>query len=428
MKAQPAVIPEIVSQFADNCASLWLIRENAARARAYPSTLADLDRLDARVDAQIDGLRMSGDYGWCMAAQGLELQGAGEIFTAAALAFEDASATRADGDKVEALFRSIEKPISAIRALAVALDWIDRARFPIALERLSTEEGELAEAVVLSALAMRAIAPLERAAAALETGSKFLVRAACEAAISAGMPALIGPIEAHLAAEDVETAANAAIAALILGSRRAIEVVKRVAVEPKQSRAESAATALFRSLQPVDALAMHRELFGANKATRAAVRAAGAAGIRELTPFLIETLDSAPLARLAGEAFCEIAGVDVEDEGLARKTDENAGGGPTEDPDDENTDLDPDEGKPWPDQTAVELWWREHSLEFEPLTRYMAGTIVNEESLKRSLSGGPQKVRAAAAQLLALRGAPLFDVRAPAFRQAQRLAKEDLWR
>jgi hypothetical protein len=56
MKAQPTIIPDIVSQFAENCDRLWRYRENAAQLRTYPSTLADLDRLDASVDAQIGGL------------------------------------------------------------------------------------------------------------------------------------------------------------------------------------------------------------------------------------------------------------------------------------------------------------------------------------------------------------------------------------
>jgi hypothetical protein len=43
MKAQPTIIPEIVSQLGENSAPLWRDCENAVQPHTYPSVSADLE-------------------------------------------------------------------------------------------------------------------------------------------------------------------------------------------------------------------------------------------------------------------------------------------------------------------------------------------------------------------------------------------------
>ena len=63
-------ITEILTQLAEEAAFLWLLREAAVRAPHY--SLADLGKLDNRVEAHIDGLRISGDDGWEVLKKQLE--------------------------------------------------------------------------------------------------------------------------------------------------------------------------------------------------------------------------------------------------------------------------------------------------------------------------------------------------------------------
>ena len=45
---------------------------------------------------------------------------------------------------------------------------------------------------------------------------------------------------------------------------------------------------------------------------------------------------------------------------LETSTDRNPGGfeaGPTENPEDENVEMDPEENLPWPDQDLIKKWW-----------------------------------------------------------------------
>ena len=56
------IIPEIVTQHAEEAAFLWLLRDGAVRVPHYQ--LPDLAKLDGRVEAHLDGLRVNGDPGW----------------------------------------------------------------------------------------------------------------------------------------------------------------------------------------------------------------------------------------------------------------------------------------------------------------------------------------------------------------------------
>lgn len=74
------VIKEVVEEHAEEASFLWLLRDNAVLAPNYQ--LNDLANLDKRVEANLTGLRLAGDYGWQCCIEGLEMGEPGEVFTA----------------------------------------------------------------------------------------------------------------------------------------------------------------------------------------------------------------------------------------------------------------------------------------------------------------------------------------------------------
>jgi uncharacterized protein (TIGR02270 family) len=130
-------------------------------------------------------------------------------------------------------------------------------------------------------------------------------------------------------------------------------------------------------------------------------------------------------ARIAGEAFSLITGLDLARLDLERRPPERLESGPNDDPDDSNVEMDEDNGLPWPDETRVEAWWAENSQRFQPGTRYFMGEPLNGDNCLRVLREGYQRQRIAAALYLSLLnpGTPLFEWRAPARRQQRLLAK-----
>ena len=93
--------------------------------------------------------------------------------------------------------------------------------------------------------------------------------------------------------------------------------------------------------------------------------------------------------------------------------------GPTDDPADDDVSLDPDGDLPWPNVARVADWWHHNRGRLPSGQRHLLGTPHHPQWLQRVLEHGCQPHRAAAALELRLLDAnrPIWEVRAPAFRQ-----------
>jgi uncharacterized protein (TIGR02270 family) len=142
-------------------------------------------------------------------------------------------------------------------------------------------------------------------------------------------------------------------------------------------------------------------------------------------PWLIKQMEDPKLARLAGESFSFITALDLAYGDFEAPAPEGFEAGPTDNPEDENVEIDPDDGLPWPDPAKIQKWWDANKHRFQPGVRYFMGEPVNIENCKRVLRDGYQRQRRAAALYLSLLqpGTPLFNTSAPAWRQKRLLAK-----
>ncbi len=151
----------------------------------------------------------------------------------------------------------------------------------------------------------------------------------------------------------------------------------------------------------------------------------GVAGDPSYVPWLIDQMEVPELARIAGEAFSMITGVDFGDAYLKRERPQGFASGPTDDPEDEAVSMDPDQDLSWPDPQLVHGWWDANRQRFIIGQRYLAGQVASAENCQRLLRDGRQGIRQAAAFELALMNpdTPLFETRAPAFRQQRQLTR-----
>lgn len=152
---------------------------------------------------------------------------------------------------------------------------------------------------------------------------------------------------------------------------------------------------------------------------RLAVQAAGVIGDPTHVPWLIQQMANPQMARVAGESFSYITGIDLAYDDLDTDKPEGFEAGPTENPEDENVEMDADEDLPWPDPQLIEKWWSTHRIEFTNGTRFLLGKPMTLDSLNQALRTGRQRQRTAAAIELAMRqpGTALFNTSAPGFRQ-----------
>jgi uncharacterized protein (TIGR02270 family) len=140
---------------------------------------------------------------------------------------------------------------------------------------------------------------------------------------------------------------------------------------------------------------------------RLSVLGAGVVGDPVSIPWLIETMKSPITARLAGEAFSMITGIDLTYHDLNQDPPGTA--------DDENEGvLGYDSDLPWPCPSSITEWWRKNQSRFSSGVRHLAGQPITLKSAKDVLVNGIQRQRAAAALELALRvqTEPLFEIRA----------------
>ena len=114
-----AVIPHIIDQHAEEASFLWLLRNNAVSAPHYD--LDDLAKLDDRIDAHLDGLRIAGDYGWQVCSENLQIKESGEVFVAAVLALEGQLVER-----INLVYEIVEQAPETINGLISAFGWVEK--------------------------------------------------------------------------------------------------------------------------------------------------------------------------------------------------------------------------------------------------------------------------------------------------------------
>ena len=404
----------ILSQHSDQACFLWGSRRGAVGAPHY--SLADLAKLDRRVDAHIDGLRIAEDEGWELCRKELDWKEAGEVFAAAVLAFESG----ADERIAEVLKIGAASP-ELSRGIVSALGWLDYQQAEPHIKKLCASDSVTSCRIGIAASAVHRKDPGRPLQQAISDPDLLLKARALRAVAELGRLDLLSLIRRELNAKDDACRFWAAWSVTLLGGHTdAVQVLQSFAesVGPYRERALKVA---FPRLSIYSAHAWQKQLAANPKSVRMAAIGAGVMGDPYLIPWLIEQMKIPVLARVAGEAFTMITGVDIAYDDLDTEKPEGFESGPTEDPADDNVEMDPDDRLPWPDPELIAKWWDQHKGEFHAGTRYLLGEPITVEWMYQVLRAGRQRQRAAAAlELVILQpGQPLFEVRAPGFRQQE---------
>ncbi len=413
----PEIIESIVTQHAEEAAFLWLQREGAVKAPHY--NLKDLAEHDERVEAHVDGLRIAGEPGWDICQEALGQEEAGEVFAAAVLAFESGEDSR-----IEAVLEVGSKSYELSRGVVSALGWIPYESIASILQRFLNADSSLLRRVGVAGMAVHRQDPGPVLGEFLDSDDALLRACAIKAAGELRRQDLLGKTKSCLTSEDLSCRFWAAWASALLRDGASLPVLQQVAFTPSPYQ-ERAGTFALRGLGLEQALAWHRELVARPDLHRLAVQGVGVIGDPILIPWLFEQMAIPEVARVAGESFSMITGLDWAYEDLDGEWPEGFEAGPTEDPEDANVEMDPDEDLPWPNVELIQQWWDNHKHDFQNGTRCLFGSPMSIESLNRVLRTGFQRQRIATALELALHqpGTPLFETRAPGFRQQELLGK-----
>lgn len=414
------MIKAIVEQHASDAAFLWLLRETAAGDPHFD--LADLSRLDGRVEANLDGLRVAGEEAWPICSGAAGEGDAGEMFVAAAVALDLGNFEGLAG-LLDLCSDDSEEAADRERGLKGALAWTDWEHVSEILPGLLAADcPPRLQELGIAACAAHRMDPGQALDYAFYSSDLRVRATALRAAGFFGRAMVAKDARASLSSEDPACRFSAAWSMTLAGEGDALPVLWEYAERGGALAKPALEVALRRAGRDLGLRWLH-SLASTRAGTRSAIKGAGMLGDAELVPWLIDCMQVPELARVAAESFVLITGASMDGDKLRGEKPEGFEPGPNDDPNDPNVDMDEDENLPWPEQKAVRAWWARNRGRITPGVRHLLGRPVTDSWGQQVLRKGLQRQRAGAALELALLspGRTLFEVRAPAFRQVRLL-------
>ncbi len=381
-----------------DAAFLWLLRSIAVDQPHYAP--ADLVALEQRLDAQLDLLMSSLDLGWQACENALHLQQPGEAFTAAVIALRSH-----DLAKIQTAIQTGLADQHTFKGLVSALGWLPA---PIVLpwvERLLKGKDMNHKTLGVAACSVRRYDPGELL-------TDILKREDCQkhTPLQARALRLVGELrrqdlmpalQVNIGSKEPSMAFWSNWSAVLLGQHALVKNLHPFVLSPGPHQARAIQMA-FRVL-PVEPGREWISALAKNPANlRAVITATGVLGDPHAVNWLISKMTDPVQARLAGEAFTLITGIDLEKHGLTAPPPTGLMPIPNDNPGDPYVGLDEDENLPWPDAARIAALWRNHGQHFLVGRRYFLGKAVAPEWLKSKLADSPQRHRHAAALELAL--------------------------
>jgi uncharacterized protein (TIGR02270 family) len=407
MKQAQSVIPHIIDQHAEEAAFLWLLRHNAVYAPHY--NLKDLAKLDGRVEAHVDGLRIAGDYGWEVCRNNLEINEPGEVFAAGILVLEGN-----DIERINSVYRTVETVPNTLNALISAFGWVEPHHLQGKVNGLLVSKMPLWRQVGIAACAIHRVDPGDFLDQAIQDDDSQLRARALRAVGELGRIDLMQSLLKQVSDEDSAIGFWAAWSSVLLGDRgRALSSLQTRIIEGSEFSLK-AMSVVLRVLGLQEVKALLKVLVQSGDRTREAIIGVGISGDSSYMLWLIKQMEVPELAKIAGESFSFISGVDIAYEDLDGELPKNFAAGPTENPEDEEVAMDPDEDLPYPDPLLIDRWWKQHQRNFLPSVRCLSGKPVSEPQCQAVLRTDKQRQRQAAALELSLMqpAKPLFETRA----------------
>jgi uncharacterized protein (TIGR02270 family) len=415
-----APVSVVVQQHQEEAAALRATRQFLVGAPHV--RLHHLRRIDDRIAAHLDGLAVSGEFGSRLCEAALESPGIGEVFTATVRAIDDRNAA-----SLARLMSLAEAEPDSGKGLLSAFGWVSPAQLRGITKKLLDSRSAFQRQLGLAACAMHQVDAGPALDAALKDGDPVLRRRALRVVGQQGRLDLLPACVQALSDADEACRFEAARSALLLGDREtSLIALQRLAELPGPRRLDAIAL-LLKVVSAKQAHAVLKHLSKDPGDVRALIFGVGVAGDVHYLPWLIQQMATLKLARLAGEAFSTITGLDLAYLDLELKPPQDVETGPNDDPNDADVAMDEDDSLPWPDPAKIAAWWQANAPRFVSGTRYFMGETPNaahcQAALKNGFQGQRNAADAAAVYLRLLQpGAPLFNTAAPAWRQQRLLA------
>lgn len=389
----------IYEQYVEEASFLWLMRSFAVDQPHYNAE--DVAELEQRIQGHLNGLITAPDLAWEICDQALELEGPGELFVAAYVAFT--SNLQAHIQKVVEVGLATD---ICFAGLVSVFGWLPATLSRPWIERLLHSKDLRHKYLALAGCSIRRENPGEILAQLLQRQDcirhKKLYMRALRLVGELKRHDLVAALTRAMQHEDSDVVFWASWSAVLLGDMTAISTLESYVFTPG-SYQDLAIDMVFR-VTPVDQSRQLIVRLAENpEQQRSVIRAVGVLGDPHAIDWLIAKTQDTKLTRLAGEAFSMITGIDLEVNQLNQAEPDDYQPVPIEDVADDNVALDDDENLPWPNPAALGLFWKDIRQQFINGQRYFLGAQIEPGMLTAHLRSATQRKRHAAALELALR-------------------------
>ncbi|HET7773855.1 MAG TPA: TIGR02270 family protein, partial [Burkholderiaceae bacterium] len=361
----------IIETHVSEAAFLWRARTRAAHAPNFD--LVHLGRLDERLIAHLEALRIAGRVGTETAQQSNDAGDPGDLFVLAWLA-----CAHGDLAQLARLCALAAAQDGLAAALSSALTWQPWADVEPICTRLLASPVPVHRALALSVFVQRRTLP-QGATGRFIADDEPAVRASTLTLVGAlKCVNLVAQVRLALADPDAQVRLAAARALALMADDQADAALARCSSE-SVAAADELLPFLVQALEPQAARAWIGALAQSEGSRRLAIRASGLLGDTLAINWLIELMDDDAHARLAGEAFALITGADLDP--LTLRRDPPAGFDA-----DADAHAAHDGALGWPDRSKVARWWSAHRASLSAGHRYLCGQ-------PRSMQGATEVLR-----------------------------------
>ena len=401
---------DVFEQYVDNASFLWVMRSIAVDQPHYRPH--DILELEQRIESQLDGLMTSIEPAWSACVDGLETEDSGEVFTSSVVAYRSH-----DINKIQKVVEVGLSNMQTAKGLISALGWLPGNLVHSWIKKFFTSKDLNHKFLAVAACSIRRENPDELL-------NRILERADCRenTSLYARSLRLVGELrrldlmpflDTAITSDNEDARFWALWSSALLGKRDIINLFEPFVFNPGPYQ-NIAINLVFRILPIEYARGWISTLAKSGDQSRAVIQATGILGDPHAVNWLISKMQDESLAKLAGEAFSVITGIDIEEQQLV---DESKSNNATENDDDTSDQLDilgEDENLSWPDHEKIKRLWMNYGRNFISGQRYFLGKTISAEHIKSRLQTMTQRQLRASSYELALVDStvPLLNYRA----------------
>jgi uncharacterized protein (TIGR02270 family) len=397
---------------------LWVLRSINVKQPHY--TVEELAELDQRIERNLDGLMHNFELAWDICLEELAFKQAGETFTAAIIAFRSR-----DFDKIKYIVHHAFTNEETFKGLVSALGWLPKPLVTDWLTKFLYSKDLDHKYLAIAVCSVRRKNPRDIL-------NEILTREDCLAHHKLLVRALrlVGELKLYSLSNLVfsfSTSDNAEVkfwsnwSLVLLGENKGIINLFDSVSEPSEWQLIATQIA-FKVLPVKTAREWISVLAKKPKMERTVIRATGYLGDPHAIPWLIDQMNSFDTAKIAGEAFTLITGIDLARYKLVIDTPKEIDAVPNDNSEDDGVALDEDENLPFPDVNKINHVWLRYRERYQASGRYLMGLDVSQSTpnlvtqLHALLKHSTQRQRQSLALTLAL-----LDPQSPYINSAEKV-------